>query len=198
MNYCSHCGKKTIVWRIPAGDDHPRHQCESCNTIYYDNPRIVAGCIPAWEDAVLLCKRAIEPRRGFWTLPAGFMENDETTVEAAARETLEEANARVDITSLYTVLNIPHANQVYMMFRSTLLDLDYSDTTESSECTLVREHEVPWNALAFPTIVYTLRRYFADLRTNSFGFYTGDIVRDGNKAVFWARRGNPASDRFDF
>jgi ADP-ribose pyrophosphatase YjhB (NUDIX family) len=156
--------------------------------IFYQNPKIVAGCIAEWEDTVLLCKRAIEPRRGYWTLPAGFMENAETTLEAAVRETLEEANARVDVIDLYTVLNIPHTNQVYMIFRGNLVDLDFSPGEESLECGLYREDEIPWDELAFPTILHTLKFYFEDRRSGKYPLRCGDIVREGNRAVFSLRR----------
>ena len=187
MKFCSQCGADQIRWEIPQGDNRPRHICGSCNEIYYQNPKIVVGCIPEWEDTVLLCRRAIEPRYGYWTLPAGFMENEETTQEAAERETLEEANARVELLGLYTVMNIPHTNQVYMMFRSRLLDLDFGPGSESLEVKLFREHEIPWRELAFPTIVHTLELYFEERRRERFGVHLGDIVREANRGVFIPR-----------
>ncbi len=187
MKFCSQCGSDSIAWTVPSGDNRPRHVCGKCNEIYYQNPKIVVGCIPEWENRILLCKRAIEPRYGYWTLPAGFMENGETTQEAAERETLEEANARVELLGLYTVMNIPHTNQVYMMFRSRLLDLDFGPGTESLECKLFHEEEVPWHELAFPTISHTLRLYFEERRAQ-FGVHLGDIVRDAHRAVFIPRR----------
>jgi ADP-ribose pyrophosphatase YjhB (NUDIX family) len=187
MRFCSRCGAEAISWTIPAGDNRSRHVCGACNEIYYENPKIVVGSIPEWEDRVLLCKRAIEPRYGYWTLPAGFMENDETTLDAAVRETLEEAQARVEITGLYTVMNIPHTNQVYMMFRSRLLDLDFGPGEESLECRLFLESEIPWNELAFPTISHTLRLYYEDRRAARFGVHMGDIVREQNRAAFIPR-----------
>lgn len=191
MKFCSQCGAQSIVWQVPAGDNRPRHVCAECNEIYYQNPKIVAGAIPEWENKVLLCKRAIAPRYGYWTLPAGFMENDETTPEAAERETLEEANARVEILSLYTVLNIPHTNQVYMMFRSRLLDLDFGPGSESLEVALFEEQEIPWAELAFPTITQTLKLYFEDRRRAQFGshgMHLGDIVRGPPYGEFLPRR----------
>ncbi len=188
MNFCSHCGSDELTWIVPPGDNRPRHVCPKCDSIFYDNPKIVAGCIPHWEDKVLLCRRAIEPRHGYWTLPAGFMENAETTLEAAIRETLEEANARVDVHDLYTVFNIPHTNQVYMMFRGQLRDLDFSPGEESLECGLYAEHEIPWDELAFPTIVHTLKFYFEDRKHGDFRLRSGDIVRERDRAVFSLRR----------
>ncbi len=188
MKFCSQCGAAAISRIVPAGDNRPRHVCRACNQIYYENPKIVVGCIPEWEDQVLLCRRAIEPRHGYWTLPAGFMENDETTQEAAERETMEEARARVEILALYTVMNIPHTSQVYMMFRSRLLDLDFGPGEESLECALFREHEIPWPELAFPTIVHTLRLFFAERRQAAFGTHVGDIVRGPEGGAFVPRR----------
>ena len=132
MKFCSHCGA-TVTHKIPAGDALPRYVCDACDTIHYQNPRMVAGCIPEWEDKILLCRRAIEPRHGLWTVPAGYMENGETLAAGAARETLEEACARVEIGALYAVYNIPHVNQVYLLFRARLLDLDFKPGDETLE-----------------------------------------------------------------
>ncbi|XOZ33873.1 NUDIX hydrolase [Halomonadaceae bacterium KBTZ08] len=164
MQYCSSCGAG-VELRIPEGDDRKRHVCQDCGTIHYINPRIVAGTIPVWEDRVLLCRRAIEPRHGFWTLPAGFMENGETTTEAALRETLEEAEARVALDGLYAVFNVPHIDQVHMYFRARLTDGQYGAGPESLETALFRENEIPWGELAFPTVTETLERYFRDRNT---------------------------------
>jgi ADP-ribose pyrophosphatase YjhB (NUDIX family) len=174
MNYCSHCGAR-VELRVPEGDTLPRHVCTSCGTIHYENPKMVVGCIPEWENRILLCRRAIEPRRGLWTLPAGFMENAETTAEGAQRETLEEANARVEILGLYALFNIPHINQVYMLFRARLLDLDFSAGAESLETRLFDEEEIPWNEIAFITVRRTLHHYFDDRRRGEFQFHIGTI-----------------------
>lgn len=177
MNFCSQCGA-TVSLCIPAGDSVPRHVCDTCHTIHYQNPKIVVGCIPIWEDKILLCRRAIEPRYGLWTLPAGFMENGETTAQGAMRETLEEANARVELVGLYTLINLPHISQVYMMFRGTLLDLDFSPGIESLEVALFREEDIPWDELAFTTIRDTLTHFFLDRKTGQYNFHEGDITRD--------------------
>lgn len=176
MNFCSQCGAP-VTSRIPRGDDRPRHVCDSCGTIFYSNPKIVAGCIPQWEDKLLLCRRAIEPRHGLWTLPAGFMENGESTAQAAARETLEEANARVEMGKLFAYLNIPTINQVYVIFLAELLDLEFHAGPESLEVRLFGEHEIPWDAIAFPSIERALRLYFEDRRKASFGTHMADIER---------------------
>ena len=194
MKYCCHC-RAELVHAIPEGDDRYRYICRACDTVHYQNPRIVAGCLPVWGEQILLCKRAIEPRLGYWTLPAGFMELGETTAEAGRRETLEEANARVEIEALYAVLDLPQVNQVYMMFRSRLLDLDFSPGRESLEVKLFTEDQIPWNQIAFMTISETLKLYFKD-RDNGGRFeqHSGEIVkRDGTMVFLRAGEGgNPA------
>jgi len=176
MNYCSQCGK-TVSSVIPEGDNRERYVCDSCKTIHYQNPNNIAGAILTWQDKVLLCKRAIRPRYGQWTLPAGFMENGESTDQAAARETLEEANARVEMGKLFAYLNIPSLNQVYVIFLARLLDLDFSAGAESLEVRLFHEHEIPWDEIAFPSIERALRLYFRDRRGDGFGVHMADIER---------------------
>ncbi len=175
MKFCSQCGDP-VTLKIPDDDNRPRFVCGSCDRIHYENPKIIAGCLPIWEDKVLLCRRAIEPRHGYWTLPAGFMENDETIQQAAVRETMEEANARVELQELFTLLNLPHVSQVYMIFRSKLLDLDFKPGVESLETKLFSKNEVPWNELAFKTIEHTLKLYFEDYQHKDFQFHLGDII----------------------
>ncbi len=174
MKFCSNCGAP-VARKIPPGDSLPRHVCEACGTIHYQNPKMVVGCIPEWEDKVLMCRRAIEPRLGYWTLPAGFMENGETTAEGAMREALEEAGARVEIRSLYSLYNLPHINQVYLLFRARLLDLDLRPGIESLEVQLFTESGIPWEQLAFRTIRETLRHYYDDRRQGSFPLRIGNI-----------------------
>jgi ADP-ribose pyrophosphatase YjhB (NUDIX family) len=178
MKYCSDCGAE-VELRIPRGDDRPRYVCGACDTIHYQNPKIVVGCIPEWDDKILLCRRAIEPRYGLWTLPAGFMENGETAQLGAARETLEEANARVEIGELYALFNLPHINQVYLVFRGRLLDLEFGPGSESLEVDLLEEHDIPWERIAFPVINETLGLYFRDRANGRFELRSGDIVRLG-------------------
>jgi ADP-ribose pyrophosphatase YjhB (NUDIX family) len=162
MNFCSHCGSARIELRVPDGDGLPRHVCADCRTIHYLNPKVVVGCLPEWDGKVLLCRRAIEPRHGLWTLPAGFLENGETVPAGAARETLEEANARVEVGDLYTLISLPQINQVYMMFRARLLDTGFGPGPESLEVALFDEAAIPWESIAFRTITRTLRNYFLD------------------------------------
>lgn len=183
MNYCSACGAP-VTQEIPADDNRLRHVCSRCRTVHYQNPRVVAGCIPEWHGKILLCRRAIEPRAGRWTLPAGFMELGETTAEAAVRETMEEAHARVGEPELYTVMSLPHAGQVYIMYRAPLLDLDYRPGTESTHVELFEPGAVPWEELAFPTIHHTLACYLEDLAQGVFRLRAGDLVRDAGGFSF--------------
>ena len=150
--------------------------CGICGTIHYENPKMVVGAIPEWEGKVLLCRRAIEPRHGFWTLPAGFMENNETAAQAAARETAEEALARVEIIALYALYNIPHISQVHLFFRSRLLDLDFMAGSESLEVALFSEESIPWEDLAFSSVRNTLRHFFEDRHRGVFELHVGDIT----------------------
>ncbi len=174
MKYCCHCSA-TVEFIVPEGDSLPRYVCTQCTVIHYQNPKMVVGCIPEWEDKILLCRRAIEPRLGWWTLPAGFMENNETLAQAAARETLEEANARVEIGDLYTVYSLPHISQVYFLFRARLLDLDFKPGIESLDVKLMAEHEIPWEEMAFRVIHDPLKQYFKERREGKFGFHMGVI-----------------------
>ena len=176
MKFCSNCGA-AVALKIPPGDSLLRHVCDACSTIHYQNPKMIVGCIAEWEHRILLCRRAIEPRHGLWTVPAGFMENGETTAQGAARETLEEANARVEIGPLYAMYNIPHINQVYILFRARLLDLDFSAGAESLEVQLFDEADVPWETLAFATVRNTLTHYYADRKAGEYRFHLGTIER---------------------
>lgn len=175
MKYCSNCAS-AVNLSIPEGDSLPRHVCENCGTIHYQNPKIVAGCIPMWEDRILMCKRAIDPRYGKWTLPAGFMENGETVAQAAARETIEEAQAEVVDLQLYGLFNIPHVNQVYIMFRGELETPSFAAGQESLEVCLLSEDEIPWDQLAFPVIHRTLHLFVEDRRRGTFGNHMFDIA----------------------
>lgn len=180
MKFCSICGSE-VAWHIPEGDNRRRHVCDVCGTIHYSNPKLVVGCIPEWEDKILLCRRGIEPRYGLWTLPAGFMENGETTQQGAARETREEANARVEVGELYTLFNLPHIDQVYLVFRSRLLNLEYGPGSESLDVRLFDESEIPWDEIAFRVIKETLALYYRDRANGGFAQHSGDVVRvDGD------------------
>ncbi len=176
MNFCSQCASPVSA-RIPEGDDRPRFVCEGCGAIHYQNPKIVVGCIPEWEDRILLCKRSIEPKPGKWTLPAGYLENGETLIEGAKRETLEEAGARVEKLEAYALMSIAYISQVYIIFRASLVDTDFAPGIESSELALFSEEKIPWDDLAFMVIRETLRRYFRDRSVGIFKVQTGTIIR---------------------
>ena len=176
MNYCSSCGERVSLL-IPEGDNRHRYVCGSCHTIHYENPKIVTGCIPQWRDRILLCKRAIEPRYGLWTLPAGFMENEETNLQGAARETAEEANAEVENMQLFSVFSIAHINQVYTMYRGDLVDGQASAGEESLDVALLKENEIPWQDIAFQVIHETLKLYYQDRKQGGFKTHYGDIIK---------------------
>lgn len=185
MKFCSECAHP-VVLQVPDGDNRPRFVCAQCETIHYHNPKLVVGSIPVWDEdgqiRVLLCKRAIEPRLGYWTLPAGFMENSETTAEAAVRETEEEAGANVEIGGLFSLLNVAQVHQVHLFYLARLRDLDFAPGIESLDVKLFAENEIPWGDLAFPTIRTTLELFYADCvkireRGGGFGFHSQDIVR---------------------
>ncbi len=161
MNFCTQCGGR-LEFRVPPGDNLARHVCAACGTIHYQNPRLVVGCVPEHEGLILLCRRAIEPRRGYWTVPAGFMENGETLQAAAARESREEALAEVAIGSLLSIVHVLHAQQVHVFFRATLPKAEFGAGIESLEVELVRPEEIPWPQLAFPSTEFSLRRYLED------------------------------------
>jgi len=175
MKFCSNCGAP-VALQIPPGDNLPRYVCTACGTVHYQNPKMVIGCIPEWQGEVLLCRRAIEPRSGLWTLPAGFMENGETVAQAALRETLEEAHARVELTDMFSVLSVPHVNQVHIFYRARLLDREFRPGAESLDVQLFPEGDIPWQQLAFRTISTTLRYYYADRKAGVFGFHAGEIL----------------------
>jgi len=181
MKFCSTCGQ-AVSLRVPPGDNRERFVCAHCGTVHYQNPRNVVGTIPVWEDKILLCRRAIEPRYGFWTLPAGFMEMGETTAEAAARETLEEAGARVEVQNLFSLLNVPRVDQVHLFYLARLLDTDILAGDESLEVRLFDERDIPWDDIAFPTVGQTLRFFFSDRSSGSYGLHTGDVLRPMREA----------------
>ena len=175
MKFCSTCAQP-VEERVPAGDTRARHVCTSCGAIHYQNPRLVVGCIVEWERKVLLCQRGIEPRYGLWTLPAGFMENGETTADAGVRETLEEALAEVEPIGLFSLIDIPYINQVYMLYRASMSRPKFAAGEESLDVRLFDESEIPWDELAFPAIEKTLRWYFEDRTAGAgFGLHTGAI-----------------------
>jgi ADP-ribose pyrophosphatase YjhB (NUDIX family) len=180
MKFCTCCGE-SLQLSVPAGDDRPRHICVACHTIHYQNPKVIAGCIPVWRDRVLLCQRAIEPRLGYWTLPAGFMELGETLAEAACREAREEAHVEVEIDQLYAVFSLPHISQVYVFFRARMVEERFGAGAESLDARLFREEDIPWKELSFETVHRSLQLFFADRKNGGFVFHTEDIGPDSRR-----------------
>jgi ADP-ribose pyrophosphatase YjhB (NUDIX family) len=174
MNFCSSCGQP-VTLIVPEGDHLPRYVCVSCTTIHYQNPRLIVGCVPEYEGKILLCRRAIEPRLGLWTLPAGFMENGESLQAGAARESMEEALAKVEIGSLVAIVNVLHAHQVHVVFRARLLDPNVGAGPESLEVALFDEADIPWHEMAFKSIDFALKRYLEDRRLGREALHFHDI-----------------------
>ena len=175
MKFCANCGAK-VLQRVPPGDSLPRWVCDECGEIHYQNPKLVVGTIPEHEGRILLCRRAIEPRYGYWTLPAGFMENDETTAQAAARETVEEAGASIEMGEPFTLISVPRVNQVHLYYRARLRNLEFKPGEETLEVALMDEGAIPWKEIAFRTVGLTLKHWFADRNRGTFGFHAEDIL----------------------
>ena len=179
MKYCSECGS-VVALRVPEGEHLPRHVCPACHTVHYQNPKIVVGCVPVDDTGrILICKRAIEPRYGFWTIPAGFMENNESLEQGAARECYEEALAEVEIGSLLAIVNILHAHQVHVFFRARMLNPRYGAGPESLEVKMVEEQDIPWDDIAFPSTEYALRQFLADRQAGVESYHMTSYERRG-------------------
>ena len=177
MKYCSQCGA-SLSYRIPPGDDRPRHMCNNCGTIHYENPKVVVGCIPEWEDRFLLCRRAIEPGLGKWTLPAGYLENGETAEQGAVRETYEETGARVEILQPYALFSLTFADHIYFMFHARMLSPQFVPGKESLSARLFDESEIPWSEIAFSVISEILERFFRDRSKNlTLALQVGEVAR---------------------
>jgi ADP-ribose pyrophosphatase YjhB (NUDIX family) len=176
LKHCKNCGTAVVYRQPDDGDTKNRAVCPACNTVHYENPLNVVGTVPVWGDKVLLCKRNIEPRKGKWTLPAGFMELDETTSEGAARETLEEAGAQFEMQSLFSVLSVPKVGQVHLFYRAKLTSDQFDPGFETQEAKLFTETEIPWDEIAFRTVKVTLEKYFSDKKQGAFGVHEVDIV----------------------
>lgn len=164
MNYCSHCGSKELERQVPAGDNRLRVVCQVCHTIHYTNPKMVVGCLPFYEDKILLCKRAIEPRKGYWNLPAGYLENGESAEEGARRESLEEAGIDIDILGVHCVYSIPRISQVYCLFLAEMKSPEWQLGTESLDAGLFRAEEIPYKDIAFPSSIFAINKYLEDLK----------------------------------
>jgi len=177
MNYCSHCGSAELSFTVPEGDNRARYVCAGCGAIHYTNPKIVTGCLPIWEEQVLLCRRAIEPRLGYWNVPGGFLENGETVEQGAIREVWEEALAEVTVQHVHAIFSLPHINQVYIHFLARLNSLEFRAGEESLEVQLFHEAEIPWNEIAFSSTTFSLERYFRDRQNGSHQVHVGRVVR---------------------
>ena len=176
MKFCSNCAAP-VAKRVPPGDSLPRWVCDQCGDIHYQNPKLVVGTIAEQDGRILLCRRAIEPRYGYWTLPAGYMENDESTGQAAERETREEAGAKIELGEPFSMISIPYVNQVHLFYRARLLELDFRPGDETLEVAMVEEAQVPWKELAFRTVSMTLKQWYADRRSGAFGFHAPEIAK---------------------
>ena len=174
LNFCSVCAH-AITLRIPPGDNRPRACCDQCGAIHYVNPKIVVGTVTTWGTQVLLCRRAIEPRRNYWTLPAGFLEAGEGAGDGAIRETDEEAGARIVLGPLFTMFDVLHVEQVHLFYRADLVDLDFAAGEESLEVRLFEEDAIPWDELAFRTVALTLRHFFADRARDRYELHS-DVI----------------------
>ncbi len=174
IRHCRLCGAPSS-YRVPADDNRERATCTQCGEIHYENPLNVVGTVPMWDDAVLLCRRNIEPRFGFWTLPAGFLELGESTQAGALRETIEEAGAKIELLDLFTLLNVVAVGQVQFFYRARMLDTSLAPGPETIEAQLFREADIPWDRIAFRTVRQTLEHYFADRKRGRFELHTGDI-----------------------
>jgi ADP-ribose pyrophosphatase YjhB (NUDIX family) len=177
ISYCTQCGASTSP-QIPPGDNLPREVCCHCGHIHYDNPRLIVGCIAEWEGRLLLCRRAIAPRIGYWTLPAGFMENGETTAQAAIRETLEEAGAAVDIDAAFSMISLAHINQIHLFYRGHMITPDFLAGEESLEVALFKPEEIPWEELSFRSVKLCLAFYLRDRQLGRFGFHEHELQAD--------------------
>ncbi len=175
FTHCKACGG-TVVYQIPADDNRERATCTVCGSVFYENPLNVVGTVPVWGDQVLLCRRNIEPRYGYWTLPAGFMELGESVEEGAARETDEEAGCHFELDGIFTVLSVKRVGQVHVYFRARLLDTVFAPGPETIEAQLFTEAEIPWEELAFRTVRQTLEHYFEDRRAGRFEVHVADIA----------------------
>ncbi len=174
IKHCRQCGAP-VTYTVPVDDSRERAVCPSCHTIHYENPLNVVGTLPVWGEQVLLCRRAIEPRHGFWTLPAGFMELGETVAEGALRETDEEAGARIELQGLFTLLSVARVGQVHLFYRARMLDTTLNIGSETLEARLFFEHEIPWDELAFRTVRETLQHFFACRKAGAYTLHCADI-----------------------
>ena len=174
MKFCPTCGA-AVTYRVPEGDSRERAICDSCDTVHYRNPLVVVGCVPERDGKVLMCRRAIEPRYGYWTVPAGFMELGETVAGGAARETLEEALATVELGHIFACVDVVDAGQVHLFYTGKLVS-DFGAGEETLEAVMMSEEEIPWDELAFQSVEFALRKYFED-RGRNRGVHVHELRR---------------------
>ncbi|WP_022665450.1 NUDIX hydrolase [Desulfospira joergensenii] len=175
IKFCNICGAE-VEKAIPRDDDHVRAVCTRCGNIQYENPKMVVGCLPVLEDRILMCRRNIEPRKGMWTLPAGYLENGESVQDGAVRESFEETGSRVRLIAPYRMFNIVFVRQIYLIFRADLLDENFGPTTESLEVKLFDPDRIPWDEMAFEVIRQTLKDYLSDRKNQAFDFRIKDLA----------------------
>jgi len=178
MKFCIECGNDQVALKIPTGDNRHRYVCGSCNYIHYVNPRMICGTLPIEGNKILLCKRAIEPRHSYWTLPAGFMENGESIETAASRETLEEAMATSLNPKLYCIFSLAHINQVHIFYKCDIVDGHFGAGSETLDAQLFAVDDIPWNQIAFKTVEQCLKHYIQDRQSNHFPVRAEDIIPD--------------------
>ena len=176
IKFCKNCGTAVVYRQPDDGDTKNRAVCPACNTVHYENPLNVVGTVPVWQDKVLLCKRNIEPRKGKWTLPAGFMELEETVAEGAARETVEEAGAKFEMQALFSVLSVPRVGQVHLFYRAKLTSDQFDPGYETQEARLFTEADIPWDEIAFRTVKITLECYFSDRQHGQYSVHQLDVI----------------------
>lgn len=177
MKYCSSCGSPDLVLEVPPGDNRPRYTCKACGQIFYANPKIVAGCLVVHQGRVLLCRRSIEPMRGFWNLPSGYLENGEKVEDGALREVLEEAEAQATLRGVHCLYSLPHINQVYIHFLADLKGEHFAAGHETLEAKFFSEDEIPWDHLAFSSSTYSLQQYFSDLKAGQHTTHIGSYEK---------------------
>ncbi len=198
MNFCSQCGHPVELKQI-SGDHQARMQCtnDACGMVHYQNPKILVSCFATWEDKVLVMKRGTEPFVGKWAIPSGFMENDETLQEAAARELFEETHAKVDIDKmeLYTIGSLIQMNQIYVVFRAPLLSSEFQTTEEASEIKLLSKEEFPWLDFAFQDVSVNVQRFYEEFENDDFGVYVGSLRNGENIITEVSHRQAPSGEK---
>ena len=173
--FCSNCGSNSIQEKKPDGDTHFRKVCLACDNIIYENPKVVVGSVCTYENKFLMCKRAIDPQKGLWTLPAGYLENNESVEEGAIREAYEEAYAKIKINSLLAIYSLKHVEQVQILFHSELLDINIKPGIESLEVGLFEWSEIHWDSIAFPSVVWALNNFKERQNLDTFKVYNNPI-----------------------